>query len=133
MNKTEKIALRESVIVVLMGALINFPLMPSLNEEAKKSARFAQCSGEAPPEFFCSKDFEYKFSPTISEPADIISSIIPVLTAPGAMQFASMFVSSSSTAIVSINLTIPALEAAYELKKGEGWVAPPPDICIIFP
>ena len=26
MNKTEKVALRESVIVVLMGAVINFPL-----------------------------------------------------------------------------------------------------------
>ena len=30
MNKTEKIALRESVIVVLMGALINFPLQTFL-------------------------------------------------------------------------------------------------------
>ena len=26
MNKTEKIALREAIIVVLMGAIINFPL-----------------------------------------------------------------------------------------------------------
>ena len=30
MNKTEKIALRESVIIVLMGALINFPLQTFL-------------------------------------------------------------------------------------------------------
>ena len=30
MNKTDKIALRESVIVVLMGALINFPLQTFL-------------------------------------------------------------------------------------------------------
>ena len=30
MNKTEKIALRESVIVVLMGAVINFPLQTYL-------------------------------------------------------------------------------------------------------
>ena len=30
MNKTEKIALRESVIVVLMGAIINFPLQTFL-------------------------------------------------------------------------------------------------------
>ena len=30
MNKTEKIALRESVIVVLMGAFINFPLQTFL-------------------------------------------------------------------------------------------------------
>ena len=30
MNKTEKIALRESVIVVLMGALFNFPLQTFL-------------------------------------------------------------------------------------------------------
>ena len=26
MNKTEKVALRESIIIVLMGAVINFPL-----------------------------------------------------------------------------------------------------------
>ena len=30
MNKTEKIALRESIIVVLMGAVINFPLQTFL-------------------------------------------------------------------------------------------------------
>ena len=30
MNKTEKVALRESVIVVLMGAVINFPLQTYL-------------------------------------------------------------------------------------------------------
>tara|TARA_B100001250_G_scaffold48491_1_gene37934 strand:- start:2674 stop:2898 length:225 start_codon:yes stop_codon:yes gene_type:complete len=30
MNKTEKIALRESVIIVLMGAVINFPLQTFL-------------------------------------------------------------------------------------------------------
>ena len=30
MNKTEKIALREAVIVVLMGAVINFPLQTYL-------------------------------------------------------------------------------------------------------
>ena len=30
MNKTEKIALREAIIVVLMGAAINFPLQPFL-------------------------------------------------------------------------------------------------------
>ena len=30
MNKTEKIALREAIIVVLMGAIINFPLQTFL-------------------------------------------------------------------------------------------------------
>ena len=30
MNKTEKVALREAVIVVLMGAVINFPLQTYL-------------------------------------------------------------------------------------------------------
>ena len=30
MNKTEKIALREAIIVVLMGAAINFPLQTFL-------------------------------------------------------------------------------------------------------
>jgi membrane protein DedA with SNARE-associated domain len=30
MNKTEKVALRESIIVVLMGAVINFPLQTYL-------------------------------------------------------------------------------------------------------
>ena len=30
MNKTEKVALRESVIIVLMGAAINFPLQTYL-------------------------------------------------------------------------------------------------------
>ena len=30
MNRTEKIALRESIIVVLMGAVINFPLQTFL-------------------------------------------------------------------------------------------------------
>ena len=30
MNKTEKVALRESIIVVLMGAAINFPLQTFL-------------------------------------------------------------------------------------------------------
>ena len=30
MNKTEKVALRESIIVVLMGAAINFPLQTCL-------------------------------------------------------------------------------------------------------
>ena len=30
MNKTEKIALREAVIIVLMGAVINFPLQTFL-------------------------------------------------------------------------------------------------------
>jgi len=30
MNKTEKVALRESVIIVLMGATINFPLQTFL-------------------------------------------------------------------------------------------------------
>ena len=30
MNKTEKVALREAVIVVLMGAIINFPLQTYL-------------------------------------------------------------------------------------------------------
>ena len=30
MNKTEKVALRESIIVVLMGAAINFPLQTYL-------------------------------------------------------------------------------------------------------
>ena len=30
MNKTEKVALRESVIIVLMGAVINFPLQTYL-------------------------------------------------------------------------------------------------------
>ena len=30
MNKTEKIALREAVIIVLMGAMINFPLQTFL-------------------------------------------------------------------------------------------------------
>ena len=30
MNKTEKIALRESIIVVIMGAVINFPLQTYL-------------------------------------------------------------------------------------------------------
>jgi len=30
MNKTEKVALRESITVVLMGALINFPLQTYL-------------------------------------------------------------------------------------------------------
>ena len=30
MNKTEKIALRESIIIVLMGAVINFPLQTFL-------------------------------------------------------------------------------------------------------
>ena len=30
MNKTEKVALREGVIVVLMGAVINFPLQTYL-------------------------------------------------------------------------------------------------------
>tara|TARA_B100001027_G_scaffold21959_1_gene12907 strand:+ start:527 stop:751 length:225 start_codon:yes stop_codon:yes gene_type:complete len=30
MNKTEKIALREAIIVVLMGAVINFPLQTYL-------------------------------------------------------------------------------------------------------
>ena len=30
MNKSEKVALRESVIVVLMGAVINFPLQTYL-------------------------------------------------------------------------------------------------------
>ena len=30
MNKTEKVALRESVIIVLMGAAINFPLQTFL-------------------------------------------------------------------------------------------------------
>ena len=30
MNKTEKIALREAIIVVLMGAAINFPLLTFL-------------------------------------------------------------------------------------------------------
>jgi len=30
MNKTEKIAFREAVIVVLMGAVINFPLQTFL-------------------------------------------------------------------------------------------------------
>ena len=30
MNKTEKVALREEVIIVLMGAIINFPLQTYL-------------------------------------------------------------------------------------------------------
>ena len=30
MNKTEKVALRESIIVVIMGAVINFPLQTYL-------------------------------------------------------------------------------------------------------
>ena len=30
MNKTEKVALREAVIIVLMGAVINFPLQTYL-------------------------------------------------------------------------------------------------------
>jgi len=30
MNKTEKVALREAVIIVLMGAIINFPLQTYL-------------------------------------------------------------------------------------------------------
>ena len=30
MNKTEKVALRESIMVVLMGAVINFPLQTNL-------------------------------------------------------------------------------------------------------
>tara|TARA_B100001109_G_scaffold51593_2_gene41483 strand:+ start:3904 stop:4128 length:225 start_codon:yes stop_codon:yes gene_type:complete len=30
MNKTEKVALRESIIIVLMGAVINFPLQTFL-------------------------------------------------------------------------------------------------------
>ena len=30
MNKTEKVALRESIIIVLMGAVINFPLQTYL-------------------------------------------------------------------------------------------------------
>ena len=30
MNKTEKVALREAVIVVMMGAVINFPLQTYL-------------------------------------------------------------------------------------------------------
>ena len=30
MNKTEKVALRESIIVVVMGAVINFPLQTYL-------------------------------------------------------------------------------------------------------
>ena len=30
MNKTEKVALRESMIIVLMGAVINFPLQTYL-------------------------------------------------------------------------------------------------------
>ena len=30
MNKTEKVALRESIIVVLLGAVINFPLQTYL-------------------------------------------------------------------------------------------------------
>ena len=30
MNKTEKLALREAVIIVLMGAIINFPLQTYL-------------------------------------------------------------------------------------------------------
>ena len=30
MNKTEKVALRESMIIVLMGAVINFPLQTFL-------------------------------------------------------------------------------------------------------
>ena len=30
MNKTEKVALRESMIIVLMGAIINFPLQTFL-------------------------------------------------------------------------------------------------------
>ena len=30
MNKTEKVALREAVIIVLMGAVINFPLQTFL-------------------------------------------------------------------------------------------------------
>ena len=30
MNKTEKLALRESIIVVIMGAVINFPLQTYL-------------------------------------------------------------------------------------------------------
>ena len=31
MNKTEKVALREAVIVVMMGAVINFPLQTYLS------------------------------------------------------------------------------------------------------
>ena len=30
MNKTEKVALRESIIIVIMGAVINFPLQTYL-------------------------------------------------------------------------------------------------------
>ena len=30
MNKTEKVALREAIIIVLMGAIINFPLQTYL-------------------------------------------------------------------------------------------------------
>tara|TARA_B100000945_G_scaffold310369_1_gene302234 strand:- start:3438 stop:3662 length:225 start_codon:yes stop_codon:yes gene_type:complete len=30
MNKTEKVALRESIIIVIMGAVINFPLQTFL-------------------------------------------------------------------------------------------------------
>ena len=30
MNKTEKVALREAIIIVLMGAIINFPLQTFL-------------------------------------------------------------------------------------------------------
>ena len=38
MNKTEKTAFRESVIVVMMGMVINFPLQTFLNLEKTESA-----------------------------------------------------------------------------------------------
>ena len=50
-----------------------------------------------------------------------------MLTAPGATEFAKIFLSFSSSEIVSMNLTTPALEDAYALKFGDGFVAPPPD------